>query len=72
MRNRRCGQNAMAEIKDQRSAGERRQHVIDFAVERRAAGEQRQRIDIALHRGTRLQHIAGDGAGKRPVDPDGN
>src|ERR1700693_1860968 len=58
MSNRRVGQDAMAEIEDEWAARQRGPHVVDFAVERRAAGAQRQRIDIALHRHARLQQLA--------------
>ena len=37
MRDRRCRHYAVAEIENKRSAGKRVQHVVDFAVERRAA-----------------------------------
>ena len=50
MRDRRLRQDAVAEIEDERPAGERLQYRIDGAVERLAAGQQRQRIEIALHR----------------------
>ena len=44
----------MAEVEDQRPAAERGQHVIDLARERVAAFQQRERIEIALHRHPRL------------------
>src|SRR5450756_838602 len=70
MRDRRRRQNAMAEIENERAAGQHRHHVIDFALECGAAGEQRQRIDIALHHDPRLQHVARDLALECPIEPD--
>ena len=58
MRDRRFRQNAVAEIENKRPAGEGLQHRIDAAIERRAAGEQRQRIEIALHRHAALDLLA--------------
>ena len=58
MRDRRFRLNAVAEIEDQPAAGEIRQHVVDGAIQRRAAGDQHQRIEIALHRDAVLHLVA--------------
>ena len=55
MGDRRLGQDAVAEVEDKRSSRQHSHDLIDLAVERRAAGQQRQRIDIALHRQLRLK-----------------
>ncbi len=70
MRDRRLRQDAVAEIEDEWAARQRRQDVVDVAVERRAAGEQRQRIEIALHRHARLELLARERAVDRPVEAD--
>src|SRR5215218_1306127 len=54
----RVRQNAVAEIENKRPAAERCKKRIDAAIERRAAGAQRQRIEIALHRPFALDRIA--------------
>ena len=58
MRKRGLGQDAVAEIEDEATARKIRQHVIDRAIERVAAGHQRQRIEIALHRDLGLHTLA--------------
>ena len=70
MRDRRSRQDAVAEIEDVAAGGERRHHVVDFAVERGAAGQQRKRIDITLHCDTRLQGIARNLSLESPVNAD--
>src|SRR2546421_99595 len=42
-------QDAVTEIEDERPRGKILQNIIDGAIERRAAHEQHQRIEIALH-----------------------
>ena len=59
MRDRGFRLNAVAEVEDQPAAGVICQHVVDRAVERRAAGDQRQRIEIALH-GDAVLHALAD------------
>src|SRR3954447_925000 len=54
----RVRQNAVAEIENKRPAAERCKNCIDAAIDRRAAGAQRQRIEIALHRPFALDRIA--------------
>src|ERR1700712_3334808 len=50
MGDRSCRLDAVAEVEDQPALCVIRQHVVDGAVECCAAGDQRQRIEIALHR----------------------
>src|SRR4051794_1757819 len=49
MGDRRRRQDAVAEIEDQRAIAEIFQNAVDRAIERRAAGKQNQRVEIALH-----------------------
>jgi hypothetical protein len=65
MRDRRVGQDAVAEIEHMRALGESGKDPVDRGVERRAAGDQRERIEIALHRQVRGQR------GMRPDRIDG-
>src|ERR1035437_9752836 len=60
MGDRRVGQDAVAEIEDERPARKSVQHVVDFPIERAAACAQEQRIDIALHRHPALDLLAGE------------
>src|SRR3954463_7255595 len=50
--------DAMTEVEDQPAGGVIRQHVVYRAIERRAAGDQRQRIKVALHRNAVLHAFA--------------
>ena len=50
--------DAVAEIEDQPALRVIGQHIVDGAVERGAAGDQRQRIEIALHRDQALHALA--------------
>src|SRR5436853_5435458 len=50
MRDRGFRLDAMAQIENQAAAGEICKHVVDRLVERGAARDQRQRIEISLHR----------------------
>ena len=59
MRDRGFRLDAVAEVEDQPAAGEIRQHVVDRAIERSAAGDQRQRIEIALN-GDAVLHALAD------------
>ena len=54
MRDRRARQNTVAEIENERPAGERVQDRIDAAVECLTTREQHQRIEVSLHRAPRL------------------
>ena len=58
MRDRRLRQNAVAEVENKRTAGERFENRVNAAVESSAAGTQRQRIEITLHRAANLDRIA--------------
>src|SRR5690242_12830394 len=58
MGDRRFRLDAMTEIEDQRALAVIRQHIVDRAIERVAAGDQRERIKIALHRGAALHAFA--------------
>ncbi len=58
-------------LKISRPLREIRQHVVDRAVERGAAGDQRQRIEIALHGDAALHALADQRRLRRPVDADG-
>ena len=70
MRDRRLRQDAVAEIEDQRALGEVLQDVVDRAVERGAAGEQHQRVEIALHGDAALHVRAHERRLRGPVDAD--
>jgi hypothetical protein len=48
MRDRRFGQDAVAEVEDQRTLAEILEDIVDRAIERGTAGEQCQRIEIAF------------------------
>src|SRR5262249_52368142 len=63
-------QNAVAEVEDQPALRVVRQHIVDRAIERRAAGDQRQRIEIALDGDARLHALADEGRLGSPVDAD--
>src|SRR5205823_2546290 len=54
----------VAEIEDVRAACKGLERRIDRPVERRTAGDQRQRVNIALHRQSGLHLLAR----KRPID----
>src|SRR5882724_786527 len=58
MRDRGFRLNAVAEVEDQPAAGVVRQHVVDGAIERGAAGDQGERIEIALNGDTALHALA--------------
>ena len=53
MLDRRVRRDAMAEIEDMRPAAHRREDRVDAVVERLAAGDEAQRIEIALQRDRR-------------------
>src|ERR1700724_4092352 len=58
MRDRGFRLDAVAEVEDQPAAGVIRKHVVDRLIQRRAAGDQRQRIEIALDGDTVLHPFA--------------
>ena len=49
MRDRRFRQDAVTEVENERAVAERFEDGVDRTVERRSAGQQRQRIEIALN-----------------------
>src|SRR3954465_3161592 len=59
MRDWRIRQDTVAEVEDERPAGERCQDVVDGAVKRRSTVAQNFGLEIALHRQTLLQ-LAGE------------
>ena len=67
---RRVGQDAVAEVEDERRPGERFENRIDAVVERGTAGAQRQRIEIALHRTPALDLIARETQINHPIQTD--
>src|SRR4051812_772178 len=71
MGDRRLRQDAVAEIEDERSIRECLHHRIDSTVERAAAREQCERIEIALHRHQVLHAVARKAAFDPPVEADG-
>ena len=70
MGDRRFRQDAVAEIENERSLRQGLDDRVDRAVERRAAGEKRQRIEIALYRPAGLNLIACEAKLHRPIEPD--
>jgi len=71
MRNRRLRQNAVAEIEDKRPRREILQNRIDRAIQRCAAGEKHQRIEITLNRTTCLDAISRECKIDHPIKPNG-
>lgn len=57
----------VAEIEDERPLGKRRENIVDATIERSAAGEQRQWIEISLHRHAPLDLVAHKGRVGRPI-----
>src|SRR5207253_6009285 len=70
MRDRRLREDAVPEVEDKRPAGKRLQYHINRAVERRPAGDQYQRIEIALHWKAALDLVAGKDPIDHPVETD--
>ena len=70
MGDRRFRHDAMAEIEDERPARERLQNRVNGAIERRPAGDQHQRIEIALHRHAALHPLAHKTAIHHPIEAD--
>src|SRR4051795_11825977 len=71
MGDRRLRLDAVAEIEDEPPLRKVRQRVVDRAVERIAAGDEHQRIEIALHGDLALYALADEGRLRSPVDADG-
>ena len=57
----------VAEIDDERPLGKRRENIVDATIERSAAGEQRQWIEISLHRHAPSDLVAHKGRVGRPI-----
>src|SRR5579872_7439868 len=70
MRDRGFRQNAMAEIEDEAATGVILQDIVDRAIERRAARDQRQGIEVTLNGDTILNMGADQGWLSRPIDAD--
>ncbi len=62
--------DAVAEIEDEPPLRKIRQRVVDRAVERGAACDQHQRIEIALNRNLALHALADEGRLRGPVAAD--
>src|SRR6266566_6356840 len=71
MCDRRLRQDAVSEIEDEGPLGKRLQYVIDRAVERAAAGEQHQRVEVSLHRHATLDLVTRKSEIDRPIEADG-
>ncbi len=71
MRDRRIRQDAVAEIENKRPGRKCRQDRIDRPIERRAAGQKHQRIEIALNRAQWLNVLADKTKVGRPINADG-
>src|SRR5215471_17128238 len=63
-------QDAVSEIEDEGPLGKYLEYVVDRAIERCAADEQRQRIEVSLHRHAPLDLITGKNAINRPIEAD--
>src|SRR5262245_27303072 len=71
MCDRRLRQDAVSEIEDEGPLGKRLEYVIDRAVERSAAGEQHQRVEVSLHRHAPLNLTTRKSRIDRPIEADG-
>src|SRR5215468_9640597 len=71
MCDRRLRQDAVSEIEDEGPLGKRLKYVIDRAVERGAAGEQHQRVEVSLHRHAPLDLISRKSRIDGPIEADG-
>src|SRR5256885_5256048 len=71
MCDRRLRQDAVSEIEDEGPLGKRLEYVIDRAVERAAAGEQHQRVEVSLHRHATLDLVTRKSGIDRPIETDG-
>jgi hypothetical protein len=70
MCDRRLRQDAVSEIEDEGPLGKYLEYVVDRAIERSAADEQRQRIKVSLHRHAPLDLITGKNRINRPIEAD--
>src|ERR1700733_5626814 len=69
MGNRCVRQDAVAEVKNKRLSSERFLDGIGRTIERRSAGEQHQRIEIALNSPQRLNIVAREIQFGHPIEP---
>src|SRR6516225_8010339 len=70
MCDRRLRQDAVTEIEDEGPLGKRFEYVVHRAIERSAADEQRQRVEVSLHRHAPLDLITCKNAINRPIEAD--
>src|SRR5258708_5771388 len=68
MRDRGLRHDAVAEIEDKRPIRKCLEYLVDGAVERGTAGDQHQRIEVALHGDARLDLIARKGEVGHPIE----
>src|SRR5215471_11325410 len=70
MCDRRLRQDAVSEIEDEGPLGKHLKYVLHRAIERSAADEQRQRVEISLHRHAPLDLITRKNGIDRPIETD--
>src|SRR5215813_4776013 len=70
MCDRRLRQDAVSEIEDEGPLGKCLEYVVHRAIERSSADEQRQRIEVSLHRHAPLDLITGKNRINRPIKAD--
>src|SRR3546814_17066758 len=66
----RVGHDVMGVNEDMGANGKSRKDAVDRRIERRAAGDERKRVEIALYRQMRWQRRVGPGGTDRLVEPD--
>src|SRR5262249_46019308 len=71
MCDRRLWQDAVSEIEEEGPLETRLEYVTDRAVQRGAAGEQHQRVEVPLHRHAPLDLITRKRRIDGPIEPDG-
>src|SRR5260370_17668264 len=67
---RRLRQDAVSEIEDEGPLGKCLDYVVHRAIERSAADEQRQRVEVSLHRHAPLDLITRKNGINRPIEAD--
>src|SRR5215467_15954499 len=70
MCDRRLRQDAVSEIEDEGPLGKHLEYVVHRTIERSAADEQRQRVEISLHRHAPLDLITRKNGIDRPIETD--
>src|SRR6266478_4652325 len=70
MCDRRLRQDAVSEIEDEGPLGKCLEYVVHRAIERSAADEQRQRVEVSLHRHAPLDLITRKNGINRPIEAD--